>query len=120
MSRSSVVLPQPLGPSSTTVSPSATVSEARSTATTPPKPMTTASISSFAIDPGPMRRAAPMAASSKALQDLSRRGGRAPLSTHAGSSRLLQSYRTQVHRAHADRLTLLDFRTARQQLALVG
>ena len=60
MSRSSVVLPQPLGPSSTTVSPSATISEARSTATTSPNPMTTSSISSFAIDPGLMRRCVPM------------------------------------------------------------
>src|SRR5262249_35413521 len=48
--RRSVVLPQPLGPSSTTVSPSATVSETRSTATRSPKRIVTSSISSLPID----------------------------------------------------------------------
>src|SRR5262245_29060598 len=47
--RRSVVLPQPLGPSSTTVSPSATASETRSTATTSPKRIVTSSISSLSI-----------------------------------------------------------------------
>src|SRR5690349_21240482 len=84
--------------------------------------MTTSSISSFAIDPGLMRRCAQMDASSKAPPGLSRQSGyygQVPC-RRAGRGRSLYADTPQASRACSDGFTLLNFGTARQQLALVG